>query len=76
MTDEIPGPNAYTESFRNQFAADALLAMIDTPGDKHDKVRAAVDYADLLVAELYARAEQRRRQGDAILATSIAKRAP
>jgi hypothetical protein len=45
------------EVFRRAFAADALLTMLESPGDKHDKVRAAVTYANLLIAELEARTD-------------------
>lgn len=40
------------DEFRRDFASRALLVMLESPGDKHDKVRAAVAYADLLLAEL------------------------
>lgn len=40
------------EQFRRDFAAQALLVMLDFPGDRSDKVRAAVQYAIALVEEL------------------------
>lgn len=48
----VRGDAGDTERFRRETAQRCLLEFMDTPGDAEDKVRAAVKYADLLVAEL------------------------
>jgi len=46
------GQEARPDDFRRDFAARVLLVMLESGGDKADKVRAAVEYADRLIAEL------------------------
>jgi hypothetical protein len=43
---------AEREAFRRKFAAEALLTMLENGGNRDDKVRAAIAYADALVAAL------------------------
>ncbi len=47
-----PGPVTEDEAFRREVALQCLLVFLESPGDRADKIRAAVHYADELVAAL------------------------